>query len=836
MHNRNRSGIELPAARLLALGSVILMGISLYIVPSNGWTETRVLWDASHTPLDRYTPAGEYLELSRMLEQSDYQITVQERMLARRALWEADILVISILSNYELAYTAAEIENILEFSRFGGIIILADNSAVRRRNLEGLLNGFGLRAAQDDLLGNLINLVNSPLFEGVDSVVFRFGSVVGSAPGGNNARILASDRTNRAGIVQFQPWGRVILIGDADVWTNSLIFEADNAQLALNCFDFVKFPPVESRLEVQGVGREIYLPQNRVFDFTYPIRCIGNNQLRFGCEITGGEWVSVAPAAGILAPNQGSLITIDISAYNLPVDTTVGAQVTVLHNTPGRQFPIYDILMHIVSPDPVHFEMPPPAVSDHSLLIQELRLEGEICPPGVEIAVFTPAGFCAGGAVHYGGRCGLAAGADDPFTQVVDGFQPGEIFEFRMFLPWSNAETAAQVYFIEGPQRFVRDGFTVLNLDARPAGELRLNLNARWNWISLNVAPPVLEFSVVLAEPIGAGQILLVKDGRGRFYDPRRGFNNIGLWDLRDGYAVMVAQPQTLTVRGVVADANIPLPLILGWNLIAYLPQQAQALQTAMEDLGDNLLMVKRDDGAFYTRQWNWDGVGTLEPGEGYLVKLAAPDTLIYPAGQDEAASVVRKPITFTPSPSGEDMSLLLIGLPPFCEVGLFDLNNISVGRGFTTSGGRLAIPVWGDNPATEEREGLQNGETFDVKLFKSDGWTKIDFICLEGEAKYETNGFIVGKIAASPASPSLLTAYPNPFNDVLIVSSVEYPQAGEICAFDISGRLIAQRSWSETEKIHQAQFSAADWPSGIIFLRWKSSGRSAMIKALHLP
>ncbi len=814
---------------------ILLILIGLCSFTTTSWSTTRILWDASHTPLGRYTPYGEYFQLKQMLEASDFIVVTQQDILTRQTLWEYDILVISILSNYENPYTASEIDNILEFSRIGGIIILGDNSAVRRRNLEGLLNAFGLRAAMDDQIGNLVNLINSPIFEGVDSVVFRYGSTVGSVPGGNNGRILATDRNNRAGIVQYQPWGRVLLIGDADLWTNSLIFEAGNAQLAMNCFNFVKFPPVESELIVQGTNHQIFLPQNRNYTLYYTLRNNGNNQLRFGCEVAGGGWISITPTGGVLQPNGENRITTNISTQNLGINSSVSAQLIFLHNALNRQFPSYNIVLNVVSPVPVHFNMPLPGISDHSLLIQELKLEGDICPPGAEVAVFTPARFCAGGAVYDGTRFGISAVADDPLTEAIDGFQSGEIFRFSVYLPWSNEEIPTQIYFIEGPQQFTRDGLTVLNLDARPSGELQLNLNSRWNWISLNVVPPVLDFDYIFGELIRDGSILLIKDGRGRFYDPRRGYNGIGNWNIRDGYAVMVAQPQTLTIQGAIADSETPILLQIGWNLIAYLPQQPQSLITAFREIIDHLYMVKQDNGAFYLRNWDWDGIGTLEPGEGYSLKMSASDTLIYPNPQDNVVTCPKKSPTFTPSPSGLDMSFLLFNLPPFTMVKLFDTNTNLVGEGYADINGTLAMPIWGDDETTEIKEGLKNGETFIAMMKNDKGWEKVEFKNLEGEPKYETDGLIVGKFIGLPKGYSLIDAFPNPFNHTLTIhKSDELTADFNISLYDVTGRLVMQKYVQADEKL--ISISTDRLPTGLIIIDWKCGDYKGRFKAVHLP
>jgi len=78
---------------------------------------------------------------------------------------------------------------------------------------------------------------------------------------------------------------------------------------------------------------------------------------------------------------------------------------------------------------------------------------------------------------------------------------------------------------------------------------------------------------------------LLVKDGTGRFWDVRRGFGNLGDWNLTQGYQVLVAQPSSIEVHGLEVPFDMPIRLGFGWSIIPYLPREPMPVRDALASL-----------------------------------------------------------------------------------------------------------------------------------------------------------------------------------------------------------------------------------------------------------
>lgn len=118
--------------------------------------------------------------------------------------------------------------------------------------------------------------------------------------------------------------------------------------------------------------------------------------------------------------------------------------------------------------------------SNHSLLVLSTTLGNNNLVQGDEVAVFTPGGFCAGvGVVEQDGRTGVSAWADDVDTEdIIDGFEEGNAFSFKVWDARGRVEAWANPEFQQGPQVFTPFGVTILRLSAdvpEPAPSMQVN-------------------------------------------------------------------------------------------------------------------------------------------------------------------------------------------------------------------------------------------------------------------------------------------------------------------------------------------------------------------------
>ncbi len=816
---------------------LIILTIPLQIVHADC-----ILWDISHGPLDDFHPDGNYSEFFHRFGMIGYEMRSGEQPIDFDVLWDVDILVCSVLSNYDDAYTEDEAERIAAFvNGGGGLLILADNSDLHPDNLANLLDRFGLIAAQGEDIDELEIFADLPLFERIESIDFDEGETVGVVED-EDGELVAFDVDDNPGVAVNNSFnGKVVLIGDADIWTNLMIDQADNCRFAINTIFFLDREHTGG-IEYIEAESEVYLPQGSTWSISTELSNSGEGYLEVGCRFMDNpDWISCQPVYGAIEPGGSLDLDIIFSTDDLEVDDTVSAILTVNHNDPERAPLEIEYTLHVISPEPVHFEPPDPIAIDHSILIREVLIEGQTAPPGFEIGVFTPEGLCGGASVSRGGQVGVAAIADNPNTEEIDGFQNGEPFAFRLYLPWSDTELDAIIEYESGPNHFRVAGFTALRLNARHSAVQHLRLNQRWNMISLNLHPPDLAMEEIFAPLLESDLLIRIKDGNGRFWDIPRGFCNLREWNITGGYQVKMAQPSALEISGVEVDPQTPIDLRPGWNMIAYLPQEAMPLEDALMSILDHLEIVKRDDGAFYLAQWDWNGIGYLEPSEGYWIRISNTDRLIYPDEDQEAQFYNRFEPAFEPSPSGLDMSLLLEGLPAYTQVRIISSDGRVVGCGSVDNTQRIGLPVWGDDPESYDVEGLREGQAFFVQCCNGRERVSTEVTWLQGDNRYRQDEFSVGRVITDIPLTGVISleAVPNPFNDRLLVY-YSFDDAGDaiISVYDLTGRLIEQCTIVQptANMTGRIDLNASDYPAGVLLLKLSTVGSEMVTKIVHLP
>ncbi len=818
------------AMTVLSVLSILIAGSVVQAV--------NVLWDQSHEPLGGYDLADRYSQLGNLLRQEGYTVMPNVVPLREQGLWDIDILAVSVLSNFITPYTAAEAERVASFvAGGGGLIVLSDDSQSRPGNVSPILSRFNLLPAQNDGLGDLVRFQGGRFTENLQSIFIFEGGAVAIGQEDNRATLIAFDVNNLAGAALWHDQGgSAVLIGDADIWTNDNFNEDDNRLFAVNCF---REASRERRgaFEQDGENQVFYLIPDDRTQYRFNVFNRGEGALEIGTATVGAAaWIQASPSYAVLTPGSSREITVTLSSEGFEPDQQQNGVLQLAHNDPNLNPLNLNFTLNVIDTNPNHFTPPPPTGRDHSLLIQSFTLENAEARAGIEIGVFTPEGRCGGASVYSGHLpMGLIARADDPFTEAVEGFLDGQDFSFRIFLPWNDREIPASARYLNDVSQFRTDGLSVLTLNGGESGGLDIEFNNRWSLISFNILPNRLEMPRIFAPLVESGNLLIVKDGDGRFWSVPYNFSNLGLWDITQGYEVCVLHPCELAVQGVVIDPQTPIQVEPGWNYIAYFPDRLLAPAEAMESIIEDLVLLKRDDGAFFSPEWEFDGIGALTPGKGYKASMNARRTLVYPEVQRQFADVVQSS-SILPQ-SRVNMSLLLMGLPPETPIRALRTDGCLLNEGLSGADGRIGLAVWGDDLLTEEVEGLTAGESFSVKQRTGGAWQTVILTWLQGGDRFETDGLSAGR-AESPAIPLVpdLTCHPNPFNSELN-ARVSAQDDAWVTVLDISGRLLERREvLVKGGNPSTMVFSSSGWPAGVVFIRLQSQGCKITRKAVHLP
>ncbi|MBT7788605.1 MAG: T9SS type A sorting domain-containing protein [Calditrichaeota bacterium] len=332
----------------------------------------------------------------------------------------------------------------------------------------------------------------------------------------------------------------------------------------------------------------------------------------------------------------------------------------------------------------------------------------------------------------------------------------------------------------------------MLSVEAGGVQERVIDLEEGWNLVSTNVVPEDNDIIGIMSNLVDADLLLLMKDGAGRFYSPAFGFNNIPGWDVSAGYQMKMDDAGALGMIGMPVMADEPIVLAENWNMIAYYPRRPVDAVAALSGIVDQLTIAKDGDGRFYNPQFNFSNMGDMLEGFGYQIKVREAIELVYQLQLNDELIMESTGRHFRPTDS--NMSVLV-----FCDEsnsGSMSAYNgeLLVGKGDVVNGiGGLAI--WGDDSTTPKKDGLLNGESFEIR-FENQADIHSSEILSGNGLVYETDAFTALQIAYVSSVPQnyyLSESFPNPFNNS---SKISYglPETSEISisVFDLNGRLVS--------------------------------------------
>ena len=380
---------------------------------------------------------------------------------------------------------------------------------------------------------------------------------------------------------------------------------------------------------------------------------------------------------------------------------------------------------------------------------------------------------------------------------------------------------------------------------------MRIQLNAGWNIISLNVQPDNVDIRQLMQPLTDLNQLMLMKDGLGRFYLPERDFNNIPQWSVDEGYQILLTENTALEVTGepIAPDADIPLGE--GWNFIAYYPNYVLDASApdfyALSPIIDNVVLAKDGVGHFLSTEFNFSNMPPWRESLGYQVRVDEDVVLNYPPEPEEDViaryEAIKQPerlIHFVRNDvTSSNMSVMVTNLPEDGEIGAFSASGICVGATAFRNPDQVGLAVWGDDESTVEVDGLKEGEAFTLKFWSPDLNTEFDLkTSTLSNFVFETNGFTVIDAEIQPAIPDqyfLSQNYPNPFN-----SSTRYkyglPEKSNLSirVFDISGRMVTRLVEGEVEAgYHTAIWDASTVSTGVYLMKMETASFSFVRKVI---
>ncbi|MBZ0265533.1 T9SS type A sorting domain-containing protein, partial [bacterium] len=320
--------------------------------------------------------------------------------------------------------------------------------------------------------------------------------------------------------------------------------------------------------------------------------------------------------------------------------------------------------------------------------------------------------------------------------------------------------------------------------------------------------------------------------------------------DLLQGYRVFATADETWTVEGPYLDTMMEYTLSPNqWNWISYPFNVPLNVETALESIADDIVILQADDGRF----WIPNFVNTVDdmiPGEGYMVFLEDGVTFQYnqPAQRAAGSTTPKQELAFAPhapQPTGLPYAVL-VELDESFEntspaiVELYD-GNILVGASIVQENSMVPLIAWEGSPE-HDLKGFVQGNSIRVQVLDQSG----DLIPIEqpvttskfGSEPYGSLTLSTQNTHSIPTSFSMEDAYPNPFNPTVTIPFA-IPQDGmvEFTVFDLLGRVVLEESDRFEAGQHRRTFDLASnySVSGVYFLQLRFEQQVLRQKVLLL-
>lgn len=75
---------------------------------------------------------------------------------------------------------------------------------------------------------------------------------------------------------------------------------------------------------------------------------------------------------------------------------------------------------------------------------------------------------------------------------------------------------------------------------------------------------------------------------------------------------------------------NNSIELPKGWSMFGYPCKESKRVDQAFSTIKGNVIIIKNSNGLAYLPDWNYNGIGDLQFGKGYQIKMSAPSNIIF--------------------------------------------------------------------------------------------------------------------------------------------------------------------------------------------------------------
>jgi hypothetical protein len=427
-------------------------------------------------------------------------------------------------------------------------------------------------------------------------------------------------------------------------------------------------------------------------------------------------------------------------------------------------------------------------------------------PVGSVIDAYDPDGVhCGTFYVTEPGKYGfMPVYAEEPYNEGDQGAEPGDTI--TLFVNGVEAiATGNNVWTQNG------DSWEVC-LEAGLVVTKYCDLQEGWNLVSWNVDHESDYIEDVIQSISDCVELVLGFEQGGLTYDPDLPeFSTLWYVDHLSGYWIKTSCATTLEVTGAVVPASTPIPLSAGWNLVSYLPDFSMSTPDALSSIYDDLIVALGFDGQALVYLPGEDPYNTLldmGPCYGYWLKVSQDVDLVYPSngpiiaasqkGEHPLSTATTAP-DITPTTHwlnlyGRNLTIDGETVPAGATITAHTLDGAKIGSFTLNQNGKFGfMPVYADDPATPEVEGVKSGEQFYLAVNGVSTNERFTWTRTGDKIEVESLTAKAGSEQTLPDGYALHQNYPNPFNPTTTISfSLPVATKARIEIYNILGKLVA--------------------------------------------
>ncbi len=334
--------------------------------------------------------------------------------------------------------------------------------------------------------------------------------------------------------------------------------------------------------------------------------------------------------------------------------------------------------------------------------------------------------------------------------------------------------------------------------------------------------------------------MLLMKDVAGNLFFPSLNINNIYNWDYEQSYKVYMVEANEITIEGIkIRPEEVILSLSNSWNWIPYLKDEQMPVVTAMEDIVDDMLLIKDNSGNMYFPSLNINSLSVLQMGKGYMLYMYSANELVYPENESYPRSALAlgnkelytaKYLQSDIFKTGSDAALIIsLDAADETEIAVYDRRDNLIGSG-KVSDNLTYITIWGDDSQTEIKDGAEENELLKLKLYDPDESSYLDLELTHIEEVttglnpkqlfYRANAVYLADVEnkSNEIQSSSVSINPNPCKDVVNIDySLESASSVVIEIYNINGeKMYVSDIGSQSAGIHNHSISLTDYNNGV--------------------